>query len=71
MLAAVQAAMARSETAGPLSGASHGDFRSAVALSAHGNKTLAKELQGNPPLLPACTVVQEASTRTTLLWSLP
>ena len=37
VLAAVQAAMARSETAGPLSGASHGDFRSAVALSAHGN----------------------------------
>ena len=46
VLAAVEAALARSSLAGPLSGASHSAFRSAVEASAGGNKTLAHGLAG-------------------------
>ncbi len=46
VLAAVEAALARSSLAGPLSGASHSAFRSAVEASAGGNKTLAHSLTG-------------------------
>ena len=53
VLAAVEAAMARSSLAAPLSGASHSAFRSAVEASAGGNRALAHSLAG--ALLQGCS----------------
>jgi hypothetical protein len=46
VLAAVEAALARSELARPLSGARHNSFRWAARGSAHGNQALARQLEG-------------------------